>query len=157
MQGLGGRRVLIVEDQAILGMELEFVLKQAGCQVVGIAIDARQALTLAAETRPDLAVVDINLKDGDDGVAVARVIAAEFGVTVLFATAEPELIPEAFAGACGVVVKPYSAPSVHEAVAYCLALRDGLDPGEPPQALRLAPWVAASRRETGGDDNDGLH
>ena len=158
MPGLGGRRVLIVEDQAILGMELEFVLKQAGCQVVGVAIDARQAVALAAEARPDLAVVDINLKDGHTGVSVAQKIALELGVTVLFATAEPELIPEQFAGAYGVVVKPYSAPSVHAAVDYCLALRDGLDPGPAPRELRLAPWVAAKRGEHDGDgDGNGVH
>ena len=94
-----GRRILIVEDQAILGMELEFVLEQAGHDVVGVAFDSRQALALAVETRPDLAVVDINLKDGRTGISVAQKMALELGVTVLFATAEPELIPEQFAGA----------------------------------------------------------
>jgi DNA-binding response OmpR family regulator len=148
------RRILIVEDQAILGMELEFALMEAGHEVVGIAADARQALTLAAEASPDLAIVDINLRDGRTGLAVAQQMAAGLGVTVLFATAEPELIPEQFGGAYGVVVKPYSAPSVHAAVEYCLALRDGLDPGPPPQHLRLAPWVA-----WGGEDtsSDGMH
>ena len=53
------RRVLIVEDQAILGMELEFVLERGGHDVAGVAFDSRQALALAVETRPDLAVVDI--------------------------------------------------------------------------------------------------
>jgi two-component system, response regulator PdtaR len=134
------RRILIVEDQAILGMELEFVLTQAGHQVVGVAIDARQAMELARDCAPDLAVVDCNLKDGPTGPIVAEKMAG-LGVTVLFATAEPELIPTLFAGAFGVVVKPYSAPTVRVAVDYCLALRDGLDPGPPPQHLLLAPWL----------------
>jgi DNA-binding response OmpR family regulator len=154
--GQARRRILIVEDQAILGMELEFVLEQAGHDVVGVALDSRQALTLAVETRPDLAVVDINLNDGCSGVSVARKMAAELGVTVLFATAEPELIPEQFAGAYGVVVKPYSALSVHAAVDYCLALRDGIDPGPMPNELRLAPWVAAKRGKGEGESN-GVH
>ena len=135
------RRILIVEDQAILGMELEFALVDAGHEVVGIAADARHALALAAEAKPDLAIVDINLRDGRTGLSVAQKMASGLGVTVLFATAEPELIPEQFGGACGVVAKPYSSPSVHAAVDYCLALRDGVDPGPPPPHLKLAPWL----------------
>jgi two-component system, response regulator PdtaR len=134
------RRILIIEDQAILGMELEFVLTQAGHEVVGVAVDTRQALALSAEALPE--VVDINLKDGATGPKIAEIMAAR-GVTVLFATAEPELIPEQFAGAFGVVPKPYSAPSVRLAVEYCLALRDGEDPGPVPPHLRLAPWLAS--------------
>jgi len=144
------RRILIVEDQAILGMELEFVLTNAGHQIVGIAVDTSQALTLADTSTPELAVVDVNLKDGPTGPKIAEAMAAR-GVTVLFATAEPELLPSQFAGAFGVVVKPYSAPSVQRVVDYCFALRDGLDPGPPPQHLHLAPWLVARF------DGDGLN
>jgi DNA-binding response OmpR family regulator len=156
------RRILVVEDQAILGMEVEFVLTDAGYEVVGIAVDARQALALSAETRPDLAIVDINLRDGRTGVLVAQAIARDCGVTVLFATAEPELIPEQFGGAFGVVVKPYAGPTLQAAVDYCLALRDGHDPGPVPRHLRLAPWVAARASGGGGQgdgdgDGDGYH
>ncbi len=153
----GGRRILIVEDEPILGMELEFALEQAGHDVVGVAASGRQALSLAAETRPDLAIVDISLRDGKSGLAVAQKMAGELGVTVLFATAEPEQIPDQFAGAFGVVVKPYSAPSVHAAVEYCLALRDGVDPGPLPPHLRLAPWIAAKRGDPGEKNGDGVH
>jgi AmiR/NasT family two-component response regulator len=142
------RRILIVEDQAILGMELEFALTEAGHVVVGVAVDTRQALSLAQGSTPDLAVVDVNLKDGPTGPKIAEAMAA-LGVTVLFATAEPELIPIQFAGAFGVVVKPYSAPSVQLAVDYCLALRDGLDPGPPPPYLQLAPWLTARLEDNG--------
>lgn len=123
-------------------MELELVLTDAGYEVVGIAVDTRQTLALMEKVRPELAVVDVNLKDGATGPRIAEIIAAD-GVTVLFATAEPELIPQAFAGAFGVVTKPYSAPSVRAAVEYCLALRDGEDPGPAPPQLILAPWLAA--------------
>jgi DNA-binding response OmpR family regulator len=140
------RRILIIEDQAILGMELEFVLTKAGYEVVGVAVDTRQALALAAETSPELAIVDVNLRDGPTGPKVAEAM-AEQGATVLFATAEPESVPEQFAGAFGVVSKPYSAPSVRMAVEYCLALRDGEDPGPVPPHLRLAPWLRQPRGE----------
>ncbi|HTI68171.1 MAG TPA: response regulator [Caulobacteraceae bacterium] len=158
MRSPTARRILVVEDQAILGMELEFALIDAGHEVVGIATDARHALALAIAAKPDLAIVDINLRDGRTGVAVAQKMASELGVTVLFATAEPELIPEQFGGAYGVVVKPYSSPSVHAAVEYCLALRDGFDPGPPPPHLRLAPWVVTRRSDSGGaGEGEGPH
>jgi DNA-binding response OmpR family regulator len=140
------RRILIVEDQAILGMELEYVLTEAGHDVVGVAVDTRQALALAAERNPELAVVDLNLRDGATGGKVAHAMAAN-NVTVLFATAEPELLPEQLGGAFGVVLKPYSAPSVRNAVTYCLAVRDGEDPGPAPAHLHLAPWLRDRPRD----------
>ena len=82
------RRILIVEDQAILGMELEFVLEGAGHRVIGIAVDTRQALGLAEATTPELAVVDINLK----GVAnvirhfVPEMVKRKSGVIVNFSS-----------------------------------------------------------------------
>lgn len=130
-------------------MELELALAEAGHEVVGIATDASQALALAGEAKPDLAIVDINLRDGRTGLAIAQKMASSLGVTVLFATAEPDLIPEQFGGAFGVVVKPYTSLSLHAAVAYCLALREGLDPGPPPPYLKLAPWLSARREENG--------
>jgi len=142
------KRILIVEDQAILGMELELLLSHAGHEVVGVAVDSRQALALAEQARPDLALVDIRLKDGATGTTIAERMVAG-GITVLFVTAEPELIPSQFAGAFGVLMKPYSAPSVEQAVDYCLALREGEDPGPPPYPLRLAPWLSA-RLESNG-------
>ena len=129
-------------------MELEFALSQAGHQVVGVAVDTLQALDLARTCEPDLAVIDCNLKDGPTGPVIAKSMAG-LGVTVLFATAEPELIPDEFAGAFGVVVKPYTAPSVRLAVDYCLAVRDGVDPGPPPRQLVLAPWLTARLESRG--------
>ena len=65
-------RVIIVEDQALLAMELEYVLSEAGHIVVGCAMDMAEAVRLAAETRPDVALVDVNLRDGFSGPTIAR-------------------------------------------------------------------------------------
>ena len=83
-------RVLIVEDEAVLATTLELIIEDAGHQVVGWALDAAQASRLANDHRPDLALVDIQLKHGDDGVAVARELTEEHGVAVIFLTAQAD-------------------------------------------------------------------
>lgn len=64
-------KILIVEDEAIVAMAMENYLADAGHVVVGQADDFSSAVTLAEKTHPDLALVDINLVDGDSGVEVA--------------------------------------------------------------------------------------
>jgi hypothetical protein len=61
----------------------------------------------------------------------------------LFMTANVKRLPEDFAGACGVIGKPYSAHGVRTALRYLtICLRDGRAPGLPPVGLHLAPdWV----------------
>lgn len=55
-------RVLIVEDEAVLAMDMEFSLTQSGFDVVGIADTAREAVLLVDQQRPDLVLMDITLK-----------------------------------------------------------------------------------------------
>ncbi len=58
---LTGRRILVVEDEALIAMLLEDLLGDLGCKVVGPAANVTQALELAARERPDAAVLDVNL------------------------------------------------------------------------------------------------
>jgi two-component system, response regulator PdtaR len=87
-------RVLIVEDELLIALELECLLQDAGHDVVGIAACSGEALDLSAKLDPDIAFVDIHLADGPTGVEVSRRLAAEHDVTVLFMTANAKRIPE---------------------------------------------------------------
>ena len=69
---LAGRRVLIVEDEFLLAMELETLLKRNGCEVLGPAPTVEWALCLIYDDKPDLALLDVNLK----GLRAAPVAAA---------------------------------------------------------------------------------
>jgi DNA-binding NtrC family response regulator len=69
---LAGCRVLIVEDESLLGMELEALLKEDGCEVLGPASTVEWALDLIYEGELDLALLDVNLK----GVRATPVAAA---------------------------------------------------------------------------------
>ena len=114
-------RILIVEDEILIALELESLLQDLGHDVVGIASSSKDALALGQEAQPDLAFVDIHLADGPTGVDVARQLTAQHQVTVLFMTANAKRIPEDFAGAWGVIAKPYTERGVREALAYVTA------------------------------------
>lgn len=108
-------KILIVEDEILAAMHLESALQDMGCTVIGIAPDAAAALDLA-EGRPDLAVVDLNLRDGLTGPKVAREIANRYGTKVLFLTANPKEAGATFPGVIGVVSKPWNDQVIAEAV-----------------------------------------
>ena len=82
-------RVLIVEDELVIAIGLEASLSEEGHQVVGIAREAETALALGDRLRPDLALVDVHLVDGETGPQVARHL-KDMGVPVLFMTANAD-------------------------------------------------------------------
>jgi two-component SAPR family response regulator len=93
---LQGRRVMIVEDELLVAMELESLLEEQGCAVVGPAPTVDRALALLDRERPDAAILDINL-DGQTAIPVAAALKAR-GIPFLLATgygnmqaSEPEL------------------------------------------------------------------
>lgn len=135
--------VLIVEDEVLLATELEFLLQEAGCRSVGHAMSSDEAISLAHDLHPDLALVDVHLCDGPTGVDVARRIHDDCGAVALFMTANVKRLPDDFAGACGVIGKPYSSPGVKMALSYLTScMRDGHAPGPAPVGLTLSPAYA---------------
>lgn len=135
--------VLIVEDEVLLATELEFLVEEVGCNPVGLAMSSDEAKALACDLRPDLALVDVHLRDGPTGVEVARTIHDDCGGVALFMTANVKRLPDDFAGACGVIGKPYSEHGVKTALTYLtVCLREGQAPGPPPVGLELAPAYA---------------
>src|SRR4051812_30396080 len=66
-----GARILIVEDDYFVAMSLEHGLKEAGYHIVGIAASASEAVKLAKEGRPVLAIMDIRLAGNSDGIEAA--------------------------------------------------------------------------------------
>jgi len=135
-------RILVVEDEILIALELESLLQEAGHDVVGIATSCADALRLARDLSPELAFVDIHLADGPTGVDVARHLTGDLGVTVLFMTANAKRIPEDFAGACGVIAKPYTERGVREALSYVTAGR--MEGAGLSQTMTFMPFGALS-------------
>jgi CheY-like chemotaxis protein len=78
-------RIMIVEDEALVAMEIEGMLAMAGHEAVAQADDLPSAVAAAEAEKPDLALVDIQLAQGTSGLDVAAAL-KERGVPVLFAT-----------------------------------------------------------------------
>ena len=132
-------RILIVEDEALIAIELDCLLGDLGHEVVGIAVGSSEAIALGRDTGPDVALVDIHLLDGPTGVDVARALSADPRITVLFMTANDKRIPSDFAGALGVITKPYSERVVAAVLAYVVACREGHEPSaQSLDGFRLA-------------------
>ncbi|MFC0632736.1 response regulator [Brevundimonas balnearis] len=143
VEDAGPLRALIVEDQAMLAMELEMLLEEAGCDVVGCAMDRVSAYELAERERPDLALVDINLRDGSTGPLIAHKLVATYGCAVVFLTANPEQIPEGFSGALGAVCKPFDEKTIKDVVAFAGIFIRERRVARTPARFRLAPWLGA--------------
>jgi DNA-binding NarL/FixJ family response regulator len=110
------RRVLIVEDEFLVADDVRAALEDVGHEVVGIAADVPEALEMARLGRPDVALVDLNLRDGPTGGPLGLLLAREHGVLVLFVTSEPNLAPTGAAGVLGVFSKPFACEQLAEVV-----------------------------------------
>jgi len=107
--GTDKARVLIIEDEALVARELQSRLTNMGYTVVGIANAPEPAIAMARDTRPDLLLTDINLKDGGDGIDTATLIQQERYVPVVFLTAysDQETVRRArSASPYGYIIKP---------------------------------------------------
>jgi CheY-like chemotaxis protein len=116
MAELAGKRILVVEDEALLAMTIEDVLADAGATVVGPASAVARALDLAADGPLDAALLDINLGD-ERSDAVAEMLRNR-GVPVVLATGYGSAsVP----GDTPVLAKPYREKQIVEALAAAIA------------------------------------
>jgi len=136
-------RVLVVEDQALLALELEMTLVDLGCEVVGCAMDSASALEVAAQASPDLAFVDINLRDGCTGPKVAGALTADHGCAVVFITANPEQAPRD-SDALGLICKPCDAETIAGVVRFVDIFRRERRIGSAPARFRMAPGLVGA-------------
>jgi len=130
-------RILIIEDEALVAMELRFVLEDLGHDVVATVADARTARAMVETTEVDLALVDIHLQDGPTGIELGRELGQDKGVTVLFMTANPGMVRDGVAGTIGVLSKPTDERAVQTAVDYALRRRQGRPVEYAPPELKL--------------------
>jgi DNA-binding NarL/FixJ family response regulator len=78
---------LIVEDEVMIALGLQADLEALGFEVSGLAANAREAMSLAMNDKPDLVVMDIYLNGARDGIEAARSIRETFGTKIVFVTA----------------------------------------------------------------------
>lgn len=126
--------ILIVEDEVFVALEMQSILLERGYDVLGIAADLEGALAFT-DRNIDLALVDLNLRDGLTGPQIGERLAIEHNAAVLFVTANPRLLGKGIAGTIGVLTKPTDEDSLVSAVRYGLQRRIG-EPAEAPPFIR---------------------
>ena len=114
--------VMVIEDEAIIAMDIQSLVQEMGHRVTGIARTRAEAVALAARDRPDLILADIQLADNSSGIDAVNDILSQFeDLPVIFITAFPERLltgrrPEpAF-----LITKPYSEEQVRSAVSQAM-------------------------------------
>ena len=121
--------VLIIEDEPIIAMDLEAIVRDLGHTVTGIAVTRDEAVADAASRRPGLVLADIQLADDSSGIDAVQDILREIDVPVIFITAFPERLltgerPEpAF-----LITKPFQNATVKTAIAQALFFNNATIP-----------------------------
>jgi CheY-like chemotaxis protein len=110
-----GATVLIVEDEILVALQLEDILSDAGHRVVGIVPDHASLRNIPDP--PQVALVDLNLRDGPTGPEIARKLSEIFGTKIVYVTANPGQIGNPAPTAIGVIQKPFSQAGILAAVA----------------------------------------
>jgi len=110
-----GATVLIVEDEILVALQLEDMLSDAGHRVVGIIPDHASLRNIPDP--PQVALVDLNLRDGPTGPEIARNLSEIFGTKIVYVTANPGQIGEPAPTAIGVIQKPFSQTGILAAIA----------------------------------------
>ncbi len=104
------KRILIVEDEAVIAMQLSESLRGMGYEVAGTAADPAQAKAMAGALDPDLVLMDVAPREGYDGITACHEIQIELGIPVVLLTGhtEPEVVERiSQAGPYGFVTKPF--------------------------------------------------
>lgn len=129
------KKILIVEDEFLVALNLRQTLSALGFETLGIAPDAQTAYRLATE-KPDFALVDVNLRDGETGPHIGEKLAKEFGTIVIFVTANPTRLGKGIDGTVGVLCKPVEEYDVQTALDYLVKYKSG-EMATPPPSLRI--------------------
>lgn len=133
-------RVLVVDDEAIPGQLAQETLEALDYDVVGVALDADEALLLARTHTPDLALLDIVLDGSLDGIELARLLREEMEIGIVFVTSFADMATvrrARLAKPNGYLVKPFSRDGLYAAVETALAQIVA-----PPAAAVLAEAAA---------------
>ena len=112
-------KILIVEDELIIAEDVKLKLNELGYTTAGIASDIQEANELLSDTLPDIALVDIKLRNNDSGIELAKKIKANYNIPIVFVTSHSDkdtiekskqVEPE------GYIVKPFEKEDLFTAI-----------------------------------------
>lgn len=109
-------RILVVEDERIVAKDMQTMLQRLGYDVPAIAVSGEEAIIKAAQTQPDLVLMDIIINGTMDGIEAANQIRSQFDVPVIYVTAyaDEALLQRAkMTEPFGYIIKPFSERELH--------------------------------------------
>ena len=113
--------VLIIEDEPIIAMDLETIVRDLGHNVTGVAVTRDEAVAQARAQRPGLVLADIQLADDSSGIDAVKDILSELQVPVIFITAFPErLLTGERPEPTFLITKPFQRTTVKAAISQAL-------------------------------------
>ncbi|MGE0523977.1 MAG: response regulator [Variibacter sp.] len=125
----GRRRLLVVEDETLIGMLLEDMLSDLGYEVVGTAPTVRQAMDVLHGSELDAAILDVNVNG--EAINPVAAILRDRGVPFMFASGYGERgVPAEFRG-CPVLQKPFQQEELENALASLFAEEQGAGAAKP--------------------------
>ncbi len=147
-------RILLVEDERIVALDLAATLKELGYTVVANVSSGRAAIEQATKLQPDLVLMDIRLHGALDGIQTMEAIRNELDVPVIYLTAHSDdatLVRAKGTGPLGYLIKPFTAPELRCAIEIALH-KHAIDAKlhESEERLRQAEKIEAVARLSGG-------
>ena len=118
-----GCKILIVEDENIVALDLCRRLTKLGYQILGTASSAHNAIKLIEKNTPDIILMDIRIKGNVDGIEAAETIRRNFGIPIIFLTAyseEATLLRASVTKPYGYLLKPFSEQELHVTIQVAL-------------------------------------
>ena len=135
--------VLIVESEAIIATSLTWALEDAGHVVLGPVFNVSDARALATAQRPQLALIDIDLQQRNDGIELARYLKLQLSISTLFLTSRRQAARQQAAIALGVIGKPFNPADINRSMLVAESIIRGrtIPPASIPKALELFPLL----------------
>lgn len=123
---MAGEKILVVEDERVVARDIEKRLKKLNYTIVASVASGEEALTKVAELRPDLVLMDIQLRGKMDGITAAEQIRVDFDIPVIYLTAfadEDTLQRAKTTEPFGYIVKPFDERDLHVTIEVALRRR----------------------------------
>ena len=126
---MSGNRILVVDDEKIVNLDIQGTLKRLGYGIVGDAVSGLEAIAKADELKPDLVLMDIKLRGDMDGVEAANVIFKTYDIPIIFLTAysdDKTLNRAKLSSPFGYLLKPFEERDLRSAIEIAI-YKHGMD------------------------------
>jgi DNA-directed RNA polymerase specialized sigma24 family protein/CheY-like chemotaxis protein len=115
-------RVLIIEDEPVIAMDIAGIVESLGHEVIGVAARQAEAVELARKHHPGLVLADVQLQDGDSGIVAVQEIMRSMDAPVIFVTGFPErLLTGDRVEPAFIITKPFDPETLKVAIVQALS------------------------------------